>query len=100
MLIHLLFERAETTDGTQCFEAQASTQEDRHAAVMADVQQVMDWLHARFPGQQGAVEEGATWDADCLVQHEAAGWVTVTLTVTAAAHAADAFFARFGDPTD
>jgi hypothetical protein len=100
VLSHLLFERAETSDGVQCFEAQASTAPDRHAAVMADVQQVMDWLEARFPGQQGATEEGAAWDADCLVQHEPGGWITVTLTVTTVDHAGEAFFARFGDAPD
>lgn len=97
---YLLFERTETTDGVDCFEAQASTPAQAHPAVLAEVQRVVDWLRAHFPGQQGAAEEGATWDADCLVQHEPGGWITVTLTVTALPHAGEAFFARFGEPSD
>lgn len=94
---YLHFELSEGDDGVLTLDAMASTRADSHAAVMAEAQQVLDWAWREFPGQHGPVEEGMAWDHELLVQEEAGGWRTVTLTLSAAAHFVEAFVAEFGE---
>jgi len=93
---YLGFDLSEGSDGILTLEAMASTREADHAAVMAEVAQVLAWAQAGFAGRQGPVEDGHAWDHDLLVQREAGGWVTVTLSLSASAEFAEAFQARFG----
>jgi len=99
---HLTFDLTDSSDEILTLEAMASTREAEHAAVMAEVQQVLAWAQAGFGGRQGPVEDGFAWDHELLVQHEAGGWVTVTLTFSASAEFAEAFQSTFcsGLPDD
>ncbi|HEV6968021.1 MULTISPECIES: hypothetical protein [Roseateles] len=97
---HLTFDLTESSDGISTLEAMASTRESGHAAVMAEVQALLAWAQARFGGRQGPVEDGFAWDHELLVQHEAGGWVTVTLTFSASAEFVEAFEAAFAGPDD
>lgn len=92
---HLSFDLTDSSDDILTLEAMASTREAAHAAVMAEVQQVLAWANAEFGGRQGPVEDGFAWDHELLVQHEAGGWVTVTLTFSATPEFVDAFQAAF-----
>jgi len=67
---------------------------------MAEVEQVLAWAHAEFGGREGPVEDGNAWDHDLLVQHEAGGWVRVTLTFSASAEVTEAFQAKFAEPDE
>jgi hypothetical protein len=42
------------------------------------------------------VEDGNAWDHELLVQHEAGGWITVTLTFSASPEFVDPFLTAFG----
>lgn len=97
---HLTFDLTDSSDDILTLEAMASTREAEHAAVLAQVQEVLDWARAEFGGRQGPVEDGFAWDHELLVQHEDGGWVTVTLTFSASAEFAEAFQARFAEPND
>lgn len=97
---YLHFELSEGDDGVLTLDAMASTRAESHAAVLAEVQQVLDWAWREFPGQHGPVEEGMAWDHELLVQEEAGGWRTVTLTFSAAPPFAEAFLAEFGGSDD
>ncbi len=79
---YLSFARDEVDDGVATLEAMASTAAAQHAAVMAEVQQVLDWAWRHFPDAHGAVDDGMQWDHDLQVSLEAGGWHTVTLTLT------------------
>lgn len=92
---HLTFDLTDSSDDILTLEAMASTREAEHAAVMAEVAQVLAWAQAEFGGRQGPVEEGNAWDQELLVQHEAGGWITVTLTFSASPEFAEAFQAVF-----
>jgi hypothetical protein len=97
---HLTFDVTDSSDGILTLEAMASTREAEHAAVMAEVEQVLAWARAEFGGRQGPVEDGHAWDHELLVQHEAGGWVTVTLSFSASPEFAEAFQAVFVGPED
>lgn len=92
---YLNFELTEATDDIFTLDAMASTREAEHAAVMAEVAQVLAWAQAEFGSRQGPVEDGNAWDHELLVQHEEGGWVTVTLTFSASAEFAEAFQVTF-----
>jgi hypothetical protein len=96
----LTFDLTDSSDDILTLEAMASTREAEHAAVMAEVEQVLAWAQAEFGGRQGPVEDGNAWDHELLVQHEEGGWVTVTLTISASAEFAEAFQARFAEPDE
>jgi len=96
----LTFDLTDSSDDILTLEAMASTREAQHAAVMAEVAQVLAWAQAEFGGRQGPVEDGNAWDHELLVQHEAGGWITVTLTFSASAEFAEAFQAAFVSPED
>ncbi len=99
-LQHLIFELSEGDDGIASLQAMASTRPEAHAAVMAEVGQVLDWAGGCFPEQHGPVEEGIVWDHELLLQTEAGGWLTVTLTLTGAPHFVEALLARYGAAPD
>lgn len=97
---HLTFDLTDSSDGILTLEAMASTREVEHAAVMAEVAQMLAWAQAAFGGRQGPVEDGFAWDHELLVQHEPGGWITVALTFSAAPEFADAFQRIYGEAGD
>lgn len=80
-LHYLIFDASDDGHGVGTWEAMASVRAERLDAVMAEVQQVMDWADTHSPGPRGALDEGGTWDADTLVQTDGE-WTAVTVTVT------------------
>ncbi|MBX3619012.1 MAG: hypothetical protein KF891_03320 [Rhizobacter sp.] len=93
---YLQFDLSDNIEGVVTLEAMASTPAAQHAAVMAEVQQVLDWAWQHFPDAHGAADDGMAWDHDLQVQVEDGAWHTVTLTLTAHEHVAAAFLAAFG----
>lgn len=100
---HLSFDLSDGSDGILTLEAMASSRSSdtaTHAAVLAEVEAVLAWARAEFGDEPGPVEDGHAWDYERLVQEEAGGWLTVTLTFSASTAFAEAFQARFGTPED
>jgi hypothetical protein len=97
---YLIFDAAEIDDGVVSLEAMASTALAQHGAVMAEVQQVLDWAWHRFPGSHGPIDDGMDWHHDLQVSVEPGGWHTVTLTLTGSPRFVEAFQASFGDASD
>lgn len=93
---YLRFDPSENTDGIWTLEALASTAAGQHPAVMAEVQQVLDWATEQFPHTRGPVEDGMDWDHDLQVHLEAGGWHAVTLTLAGSARFAEAFLRAHG----
>lgn len=93
---YLIFGLGEGDEGIWTLEAMASTRPADHDAAMAEVRQVLDWARRRFPGRHGPVEDGMAWHHELLVQEEAGGWRTVTLTLAGSAEFVEAFEAEFG----
>jgi len=96
----LTFEVDEVEDGVSSLEAMASTTLKQHAAVMAEVQQVLDWAWGQFPKSHGPIDDGMDWDHDLQVNIEDGGWHTVTLTLTGSGRFVEAFIATFGRAGD
>ncbi len=94
---YLLFERGEGDEGVTTLEAAASTPAGHHAAVMAEVRQVLDWAWREFPDSHGPAEDGMDWDHDLQVSVEDGGWHAVALTLTGSARFVEAFLAVFGE---
>lgn len=90
----------EAGDGVTTMEALAATPADQHAAVMAEVQQVLAWAWRHFPHSHGPADAGMDWDDDLQVSVEPGGWHAVTLTLTGSPAFVDAFLAEFGEPAD
>jgi hypothetical protein len=97
---YLSFDISEGDDGVTTLEALASTPVAQHDAVMAEVQQVLDWAWQHFPRTHGPVEDGRDWDHDVQIQVEEGGWHTVSLTLTASARVSEDFLAAFGTADD
>lgn len=97
---YLGFDLGEAGEGVTTLEAMASTAAAQHAAVMAEVQQVLDWAWRHFPHSHGPSDEGHDWDHDLQVLAEDGGWVTVTLTLTGSPAFVTGFLAEFGDTPD
>ena len=93
----LHFDLSDNDDGITTLEALASTSAAQHAAVLAEVQQVLDWAWRAFPHTHGSADDGMDWDHDLQVAVEGAGWHAVTLTLTGSEGFTTAFVARFGD---
>lgn len=93
---YLSFDRSEDADGVATLEALASTGPEQHVAVMAEVQQVLDWAWRQFPHTHGPVAEGMDWDHDLQLLVEEGGWHSVTLTLAGSPRFADEFLAAFG----
>lgn len=99
-LRYLTLDLTDSSDDVLTVEAMASTREAQHADVMTEVDELLAWARREFGGRQGPVEEGHAWDDELLVQREADGWITVTLTLSASPEFAQAFIAAFGDTED
>ena len=93
---YLSLDLSDNDEGITTIEALASTPAAQHAAVMAEVQQVMDWAWRTFPHTHGTADDGMDWDHDLQVHIEAGGWHAVTLTLTASPAFASEFGAAFG----
>jgi hypothetical protein len=95
-LHYLSFERSEGAEGVTTLEAMASTRAAQHAAVLAEVQQVLDWAWQHFARSHGPADDGGDWDHHLQVNVESGQWLAVTLTLTASAAFVDEFQAAFG----
>lgn len=93
---YLSFDLSDDTEGVTTLDAMASTTAAQHAAVMAEVQRVLDWAWQQFPHSHGPVDEGWDWDHDLQVSVEDGGWHVVTLTLAGSAAFVAAFLQRFG----
>lgn len=92
----LSFQLDEVDESVSSLEAMASTALEQHTAVMAEVQQVLDWAWSRYPGSHGPIDDGMDWDHDLQVTIEDGGWHTVTLTLTGTGRFVEEFIATFG----
>lgn len=97
---YLTFDFSDDTEGIATIEALASTPEPQHAAVMAEVQQVLDWCWQHFPHTHGPVADGMDWDHDLQVHVEGGQWHAVTLTLAGSPQFAQAFAAAFAGADD
>ena len=93
---YLTFDLSDHHEGVTTLEALAATTAEQHAAVMAEVQQVLDWAWRRFPHTHGPADDGMDWDDDVQVHVEPGGWHAVTLTLTGSARFVAEFCAAFG----
>jgi hypothetical protein len=94
---YLTFDLSDNDEGFSTIEALASTTHEHHAAVMSEVQQVLDWAWQRFPRTHGPADEGMDWDHDLQVSVEQGHWHAVTLTMTGSAQFIDEFLGAFGE---
>ncbi|MCM5682283.1 hypothetical protein M8A51_22365 [Schlegelella sp. S2-27] len=92
---YLTFDLSHDAGGLTTIEAMASTAAAQHAAVMFEVQQLLDWAWAHFPDTHGSMDDGMDWDHDLQLHVEDGGWHTVTLTLAASSRFADAWRAAF-----
>ena len=95
LMHYLTFDFSEGADGETTIEAMASTNAADHAAVMTEVQQILDWAWQNFPHTHGSSEDGADWDHDVQVNVEDGQWHAVTLTLTASKPFLDNFLVEF-----
>ena len=94
------FDLSEDADGVITLEALAATAAEQHAAVMAEVQQVLDWAWQHYRHSHGPVDDGMDWDHELQVQVEDGRWHAVSLTLAGSPRFVEAFFAAFGHPQD
>ncbi len=94
---YLSFELSEGSDGVATLEAMAATGAEEHAAVMAEVQHVLDWAWQHFAHTHGPADEGMDWDHDLQVSVEDGRWHAVTLTLSGSPRFVVAFMAVFGE---
>jgi hypothetical protein len=99
-LNYLSFELSEGSDGVATLEAMAATGAEEHAAVMAEVQQVLAWAWTNFPHTHGPADDGMDWDHELQIGVESGHWHAVTLTLTGSPRFVEAFLAVFGTPAD
>lgn len=92
---YLLFDLSYAADGVHTLEAMASTRQEHHERVMAEVREVLEWAWARFPDGHGPVEDGADWHHDLQVRVDAEGWHEVRLTLACSSRFVEAFTTRF-----
>ncbi len=93
---YLIFDLSDDAHGVTTMEAMASTSAAQHAAVMAEVQQVLEWAWRSFAQTHGPLDEGMDWDHDLQVSVEDGGWHAVTLTLTGSQRFAEEFAREFG----
>lgn len=81
MLMYLIFETAESTEGVHSFEAMASVSEARWPDVQTELAQVLAWCHtwghSHGAPDPMALEEGGEWDQALSVQRESSEAVEV-----------------------
>jgi hypothetical protein len=94
---YLSFDLGEGDEGVATLEALAAAPAAEHAAVLAEVQQVLDWAWRAFPDSHGPADDGAHWDHDLQVVVEPGGWHAVTLTLTGSPSFVEEFLAAFAD---
>lgn len=99
-LQYLTFDLSDAGDDIAILEAMASTRAEHHAAVLAEAQQLLDWAWRHHPHSHGPLDDGGEWDHDLQVHREDEHWHTVTLTLTARPHVAQALLAAFDPPED
>jgi hypothetical protein len=100
---YLTFDLSDADDGVTTLDAMASTSAAQHAAVLAEVQQVLDWAWRHFPRSHGPVEDGMDWDHDLQVHVGAPAdghWHEVSLSLAGSPRFVEAFLAEFGPPND
>jgi hypothetical protein len=97
---YLSFDLGEGGEGVTTLEAMAATPAAQHPAVMAEVQQVLDWAWREFPHTHGPVDDGMHWDHDLQVSVEPGAWHAVTLTLTGSPTFVAEFLAAFPEPRD
>lgn len=97
---YLTFDFGEAAEGLTTIEALASTGAAEHAAVMAEVAQVLDWCWKNFPHTHGPTDDGAEWDHDLQVNIEDGQWHAVALTITASTEFLEGFLAEFDHADD
>ncbi len=97
---YLSFERSDDADGLTTLEAMAATPADQQAAVMAEVQQVLDWAWQHCPHSHGPVDDGMDRDHDVLMAIEGGHWHAVTLPWAGSTRFVAHFLAVFGGPVD
>ena len=97
---YLDFDLSEGSDGVATLEAMAATSAEEHAAVMAEVQQVLAWAWTHFPHAHGPADDGMDWDHELQLGVEGGRWHAVTLTLTGSPRFVEAFLAVFGTPAD
>lgn len=69
-LDYLDFDYSEDEQGHGTFDAMASTNARRVAAVRAEIAQVLDWAHEAFPNLRAPLDEGGEWDYQLEGQQE------------------------------
>ena len=94
---YLDFELSEGSDRVATLEAMAATGANEHAAVMAEVQQVLAWAWTHFPHTHGPADDGMDWDHELQVSVEGGRWHSVTLTLAGSPRFVEAFMAVFGE---
>lgn len=115
-LDYLEFDYSEDEEGTGTWDAMASVKAERVPALAAEIEAVLRWASQKFPGRQGAVEEGFDWDYDLQAQDDdgeplgnhfdktegkltlqvsATGRTTVNLSLSGSAHFGDALREQF-----
>ncbi len=99
-LRYLTADLALAADDQAVLEAVASTSAAQHPAVLAEVDQLLAWCHQRHPDTQGPLDEGGDWQHDLQVTHEADGWHSVSLTLTARSALVDDLMQTFFNPCD
>jgi hypothetical protein len=80
-LEYLTFDASDDGADTGTWDAMASVRTEQLAAVLAEVQTVLDWAEQHSPGIRAPLDEGGVWDVDQQTQTEG-DWITVTLTIT------------------
>lgn len=95
---YLNFDVSLAGDGVTVLEATASTLAEAHAAVMAEVQQVLAWAAQHFPHSQGPLDDGNDWHHDLQLQVEEGAWHSVTLTLSGSDRFAAEFLQAFPSP--
>jgi hypothetical protein len=104
---YLNFDLSDNADGITTLDALAATSAAQHPAVMAEVQQVLDWAWREFGQRHGPVEEGHDWDHELQIhitgrasdgEATKGAWNEVALTLAGSPAFVEAFLARFGEP--
>ena len=117
-LDYLDFEYSEDEDGNGTWDAMASVSDSRWSALLAEVQQVLQWASRDFAGHRAPLDEGGDWDYDLTAQDDdngralhirynsktacveapppqAGSYTTLTLTLTGNAAFSDALRQQF-----
>lgn len=79
----LIFDASDDGQGQGTWEAMASVRAERLPQLMAEVHAALALAKRLAPGPRGPMEDGGVWDTELHRQAQnAAGWTTVTLSLT------------------